>query len=218
MKTTILFDLDGTLIDSTDAILSSFLNVFEKFGFEKPTNSEIKKYIGHTLEDMFLFLNVNEKYINECVLEYKKNYKEVFLQKTSLLDNALDAIKLANSFAKLGVVTTKTRQYSKKILENFKIMDYFKVLIGREDVIHPKPHKEPIEKALFLMNQKKENSWMIGDTKLDILSSKNANIKSIGVLSGYGKKIEMQQYCDIIKNNSLEAVKHIKNNLPSLIK
>ncbi len=209
-NSTILFDLDGTLIDSTDAIVSSFFDVFEKFDFCKPDRDKITKYIGYTLEDMFLNLEVEEKYIVECVKEYKKFYRQRSLDMTKLLPKAKEAIKLAHTFARVGIVTTKTGRYSKELLEHLRIMNYFEVLVGREDVQNPKPHKEPIEKALKLMSATKENCWMIGDTKFDLLSAQNASIKSIGVLSGYGEEEELKKYTSIIKDNSLQAVKFLQ--------
>ncbi len=209
-KIVILFDLDGTLIDSTQAIVSSFYDVFEKFDFKKPLTNDITKCIGHTLEDMFCSLNVDKRYINECVKEYKKFYMQRSLDMTVLLPKAKEAIELAYSFARVGIVTTKTGRYSKEILKYLGVMNYFEVLIGREDVKFPKPHKEPIEKALTLMSASKSSCWMIGDTKLDLLSAQNASINSIGVLSGYGTKEELQKYTHIIKDNSFSAVTFLK--------
>ena len=210
--TTILFDLDGTLIDSTDAIVSSFFDVYDKFDFQKPSKNDITKYIGHTLEDMFLGLGVEEKYIDECVKEYKKFYRQRSLDMTKLLPKAKEAIEIAHSFARLGIVTTKTGRYSKDILKHLGVMRYFEVLIGREDVTYPKPHKEPTEKALALMSASKKECWMIGDTVLDLLSAQNASVNSIGVLSGYGKKEELQKYTSMIVDDSLSAMLLLNDN------
>ncbi len=208
-KPIILFDLDGTIINSTEAIVSSFYDTIESFSFKKPNKKDIVKYIGHTLEDMFLSLGIGDKYIDECVSRYKNYYRQRSLDMTKLLPNAKEAIEIAYSFARVGIVTTKTAKYSKDILEHLEIMRYFEVLVGREDVVQPKPHKEPIEKALKSMNTSKLDAWMIGDTILDMLSAKSADVKSVGVLSGYGSEDELKNHCDIIKANSLEAVKYI---------
>jgi len=211
-KPIILFDLDGTLIDSTEAIVLSFYDTFEKFSLEKPKREDIVKNIGHTLEDMFISLGVSKDLVDECVLEYKRNYRKRSLSMTHLLPNAKDAIEFAYSFARLGIVTTKTGRYSKEILEHMGIMKYFEVLIGREDVEHPKPHEEPIQKALYQMKSSTLDVWMIGDTKLDLLCAKRANVNAVGVLSGYGKYEELKEHSDMIEKNSLDAVKFILQN------
>ncbi len=208
-KITILFDLDGTLIDSNEAILLSFWDVLDDFSIKRAKQEQIEKLIGHTLEDMFLSLGVESNLVEKCVENYKKHYIRRALELTKLLPKAKEAIELAYSFASLGIVTTKTGKYSKRILEHLDVMKYFDTLIGREHVTHPKPHKEPIEKALQSFNSPKDKVWMIGDTSLDILSAHNAGVKCVGVLGGYGIKKELEEYADIVTDNVFEAVKFI---------
>lgn len=216
MKTTILFDLDGTLIDSTEAILESFYHSFNFMGVEAPKKEDIESKIGYTLEDIFAFLGVEERFIDEHVLAYKAHYREISRPKTYLLDGAMEAIELASSFARLGVVTTKTSKYSKELLEHMGIMRYFEVLIGREDVVNVKPHPEPIYKALEQMGkngaEEKNDIWMIGDTFLDVEAAKNAGIKHIALMTGYGNKEQLKCLSDIVVADVLEAVNMIRKN------
>ena len=177
---TILFDLDGTLIDSTDAILEGFEVAFKAFNKKVDTN-KVKKLIGFPLDEMMRRLGVEEELVWDYVEQYKIHYRKISKQKTKLLPFAKDAIIFASSFAKLGIVTTKTARYSKELLDNFGVMDYFEVLIGRENVINPKPHPEPILKAINKLKAIKETTWMIGDTCLDMVSAKEAGINYIGV-------------------------------------
>jgi len=206
----ILFDLDGTLIDSTEAILESFSVAFETFNTPKPSNEEIKKLIGEPLDVMFMRLGVKEaqKYVNA----YKEHYRKISTQKTKLLPFAKEAILKANKIAKLGIVTTKTAKYSQELMEYFEVMQYFDVLIGREDVENPKPHPEPILKALKKLEYQNHKVYMIGDTCLDCMSAKNANINSIGVHSGYGDLKDLNSCCEIVLENSLKAIEWIKGN------
>lgn len=206
---TILFDLDGTLIDSTEAILESFHNSFDVYNHPHPRNEEIKRLIGHPLDSMYLDLGIEQNLVWDYVKTYKEHYQKIYTDKTVLLDYAVEAIQEAQKIARLGVVTTKTGLYSRKLLEHYGLMDAFEVLIGREDVEHPKPHPEPIEKAMYIMNCNKEECWMIGDTRLDIASAQSAGIKSVGVTSGYDKFEELLTLTDIIEMNVFEAVKYI---------
>lgn len=214
MKTTILFDLDGTLIDSTEAIIESFYKSFEVMGSPFPQREEIEAKIGYTLEDIFAFLGVHEGKIDEHVAAYKAHYREISRAKTFLLDGALEAIELASSFAKLGIVTTKTARYSKELLEHMNVMHYFEALVGREDVVNVKPHPEPIYKALEKLGKneapKMRNIWMIGDTFLDVEAAKNAGINHIALMTGYGDKNQLKALSDIVTKDVLEAVKIIR--------
>jgi len=206
---TILFDLDGTLIDSTDAILESFGVAFETFGRVIPASDEIKKLIGHPLDLMFTMLGVDALEADDYVCAYKEHYRLISRKKTTLLPLAIEAIRHASKIATLGVVTTKTARYSEELLEHLGVMHHFKVLIGRESVTHPKPHPEPILKALLALNADPSQTWMIGDTPMDLICAKEAGVQGIGVLCGYSTKYELQKHTSFVVHDALDAVKII---------
>uniref|UniRef100_UPI00404846EB HAD family hydrolase n=1 Tax=Aliarcobacter sp. TaxID=2321116 RepID=UPI00404846EB len=209
----ILFDLDGTLIDSTDAILSSFNHTFKELEFDFQGNNEsIKALIGYPLDIMYKELGVNETKVWDFVDAYKKRYKQISKEQTYILNNAYEAVVEASKFARVSVVNTKTRIYSTPLLENLNIMEYFEIITGREDVENPKPHPEPILKTLSLMNYDKDihEVWMIGDTKLDLIAAREANINSVGVLCGYGEENELKNYTNYVEKDALAAINFIK--------
>ncbi len=203
---TILFDLDGTLIDSTEAILESFHRSYEILGGHVPSDEAIKALIGHPLDGMYRELGVEADRIERYVTTYKEHYRDISKQKTVLLPRAREAIALASSFARLGVVTTKTGRYSRILLEHFDVMDAFEVLIGREDVVFPKPHAEPVEKALSAMGAERETCWLIGDTRLDAGCAAAAGIGCVGVLSGYDNYEQLNTLTPFIEKSAFDAV------------
>ena len=144
----ILFDLDGTLIDSTPAIYTSFCEVYKERGLTPPSLDCVKQGIGHTLEDMFLAQGITKDKVNEYVQSYRIFYRAQMETGTTLLPNAKEAVVLGYEFAHLGVVTTKRGDFSAKLLESFGILRYFSTVIGIENVSNPKPHSEPIISAL----------------------------------------------------------------------
>ncbi len=207
----ILFDLDGTLIDSTEAILESFHHSFAVYDFSVPDDEDIKALIGHPLDVMYRELGVQDELVWDFVNTYKEHYRKISTQKTILLENAKEAVERAAEFASLGIVTTKTGKYSQVLMEYFGLMKKFDVLIGREDVQNPKPNAEPILKALEKFDTKNREIWMIGDTQMDLLSAKNAGVNSIGVLSGYDKEETLKKFTNVIFHDSLEAVNYLKS-------
>lgn len=207
----ILFDLDGTLIDSTEAILESFHHSFDFHKLSRKEDEDIKSLIGYPLDIMYENLGVQKSVINEIIITYKERYRDISTKKTLLLKNAKEAVELTSQFATLGIVTTKTGHYSKVLMEHFGIMHHFDVLIGREDVQNPKPHAEPIIKALEKLDTKNREIWMIGDTKLDLMAAQEANVNSIGVLSGYDKMQTLKMFTNVVLNDALEAANYLQN-------
>ena len=209
----ILFDLDGTLIDSTQAIVGTFNYSFKKLNFDFNGNDEdIKNLIGYPLDVMYENLGVNKKDVELFVNTYKDRYRKISLEQTYLLDDAKKSLKLASSFARLGIVTTKTTKYTIPILENYDILKYFEVIIGRQEVTNPKPNPEPIFKAMEKMNvtSSKFDIYMIGDTKLDLIAANEAKVNPIGVLCGYGKIDDLKQYTNHIYISTYYAIEQIQ--------
>jgi len=211
----ILFDLDGTLIDSTDAIVETFHHSFKVHNYPYPDTEDIKALIGYPLDVMYEELGVSSENIWDYVSTYKEEYRKISTVKTKLLQCAKEAVIRADKIATLGIVTTKTGLYSKLLMEHFGLMEYFEVLIGREDVQEPKPHAEPILKALKELDIKGKEIWMIGDTKLDLISAKNADVNSIGVLSGYGTKETLLKHTNILVDDALKAIEFLEDRKKS---
>lgn len=205
----ILFDLDGTLIDSTEAILESFSVAFKTFNAPVPGDAVIKTEIGHPLDVMFATFGVEASKIEAHVQAYKTHYRNISCAKTVLLPGAREAVELASQHAVLGVVTTKTAKYSIELLEHMGLMSYFDVLVGREDVKYPKPHPEPVLKALSKLQTDTNKYWLIGDTPMDILAAKAANIDSFAVTCGYADEALLLKYTNNVAKTALEAVKFI---------
>ncbi|RLA68594.1 MAG: HAD family hydrolase [Epsilonproteobacteria bacterium] len=207
----VLFDLDGTIIDSTEAILESFEKAYVSFGVDVPDEEKIKSLIGLPLDVMFVKLGVDESEATAYVNAYKEHYRTIHTQKTVLLPNAKEAIVLAHGYAKLGIVTTKTSEYSRILLEHFDLMKYFDVLIGRQEVEHPKPNPEPVIKALAALDQSYgQVAYFVGDTEADMLAAEGAGIACVGVLCGYMSKEQLSECADFIKEDAFEAVKLIE--------
>lgn len=208
----LLFDLDGTLIDSTQAILESFINASLFFGYNfKGREQEIQALIGHPLREMFIKMGLPQGEIEECVKLYRSNYERIYLEKTILLPKVKDSFKTLPSSYLLGVVTSKSSFFSKKILENLEMLHYFFRVVGIDDVSEPKPSAEPIFKALEGLEYDKSQVYMIGDTFFDMQSAKNADVVGIGVQGKYDKNL--REYTDFVFEDMQQALEYIKHQL-----
>jgi phosphoglycolate phosphatase len=208
--------MDGTLIDSTPAILESFDAAFKKMNINFSDIEKIPPLIGYPLDIMFEKLGIHADMAEEFVAAYKAHYKTIAIQKTVLINGAKEAVEIAATFANIGIVTTKTSIYTKEILKHFGLLKFFKAVIGREDVKNPKPHPEPVLKALLALNSDAKNAWIIGDMILDLMAAKEAGINSVGVLCGYGKEEDLMQLTDKIAEDTLHAVTFIRDNFSKI--
>lgn len=210
-KPSILFDLDGTLIDSTVPIYRAFKLAFRNFNKPEPKDEQIKALIGHPLSFMFSSLGAPKDEIDAFIKIYKDCYAKYYLDETILLNGCADALENAASFADLAVVTTKTSKYSCILLEHLGVLKYFKAIIGADDVNKLKPDPEPIFTALKAMNKSSKNAFMIGDTSLDALAAKAAKVRAIGVRCGFGKNL--QEYFEEVFDDAKSALEWIKCDL-----
>ena len=203
--------MDGTLIDSTSAIYESFCAVFERHKMPILGRAEVAQYIGYPLDKMFAFFGAESGAIPQLCADYREHYIRICDKQTKMLKGAVNAVESASEFASLGIVTTKTSDSTRNILSHFGVVGHFKVIIGKDNVANPKPHKEPILKALEAMrcaglSVEAHKIFMIGDTILDLLSARDAGIIGLGVLCGYGKREDLEQYSKFIFKDTKEAV------------
>lgn len=210
-KKTILFDLDGTLIDSTSAILKGFDDAFKAFGQTPKDHEWVKSLIGFPLDIAFEKLGIPKEKTQDYITAYRNTYKDIYIDQTYLLPLAKESVEEASLFANLAVVTTKSSKFSKPLLDHLGIGKYFQVIIGRDDVIYPKPNAEPIFLALDRLEKDTKDAFMIGDTHLDILAAKNASITPIAVTSGYESKESLQEFNVLMFENTYQVVQYLKN-------
>lgn len=205
----ILFDFDGTLIDSTAAIYASFCAALFDNGFALPSQQSVEACIGHTLHDMFAMHGVPPEMRERCVDEYRASYRAHMERGTALLPNAREAVAQASAFAFLGLVTTKRGDYSRVLLQRFGIAEHFACVVGIEDVASPKPAPEPILCALAKIARPEiapERIFMVGDTALDLQAARVAGVRGLGVLCGFGREGDLRAFDVPLFADALEAV------------
>ncbi len=182
----ILFDLDGTLIDSEAAILGAFKHVLDTHG-QVYDEAVVKSYVGRVLEHTYKSLAPDNDTHELMVLHrtWQMDNKHL-LKGFDGLSQFLDVLKKQN--LKLGIYTSGYRLRTDMILDMIGIREYFDEVICGEEVTHPKPHEEGILTLAKKMNVKPSEVIMVGDAEHDILSGKNAGVVTVGITHGFGTK------------------------------
>jgi len=172
----ILFDLDGVLINSVDAWLTSLNIALDRFNHEIIKRDDfIENYWGHDLHDTLNLIGVDQRAVAVCNRLYEKN-----LNKVKLYQNVKSTLQKLNSYKK-GVITNTPKNHTKIILEKFNLNKYFDTFITSDDVNRGKPNPEIVFKTCKILNVEPEHVIIIGDTKSDIQAGKAAGCKVIGM-------------------------------------
>jgi pyrophosphatase PpaX len=178
--TTVLFDLDGTLIDTNELIITTYLHTLEKYYPSKYQREDVLPFLGPTLHEVFG--NMDPDRVEEMVSEYRAfniaNHDELVKEFVGVKETVQT---LKDRGYKLGVVTTKRHDVTLKGLRLMELEDYFEVIVAYDHVEKVKPDPEPIFKALEQLGSTPEESIMVGDNFHDILAGKNAGTATAGV-------------------------------------
>ena len=177
--TTILFDFDGTLMDTNTIIIESWKHTFKVMNVEGLSFKEITKTLGEPLTFTMGKL-FPEADIPKAVDIYRDFHRDTFVRDVELFDGMRElVVSLKEKGYKLGVVTSRKSWSTTKGLEKFGLDKYFDVVITADATEKHKPDPEPVYIALEKLGSKPDESIIIGDTSFDILCAKNAGLKSV---------------------------------------
>ncbi len=180
----IIFDLDGTLIDSFEAIREGFNATLPFYGMEPLSLKETMALIGTPLTETLADLLGPENAI-EATRLFRVRYREIYLKLTTPLPHASEAIRsLHRKGYRLGVATNKHAGFSRDIVRHFKWDDALTSVVGEGDTEKSKPEPDMILKNLEEMAVGNNEVLFIGDSVIDVETGNNAGVKTIGVLTG----------------------------------
>lgn len=194
MIRTVLFDLDGTIIDTNELIIETFLHVLRDKTPSPFTREHIIPSMGLTLEEQIRIFTEQDQ-VDELVAAYR----EYNVTRHDELVREFPYVKevMANLHAsgiQLGVVTTKMRATTERALRMFGLIDYLSTIVTVQDVDHPKPHPEPVLRAVEALQANPAETIMVGDSPADILSANAAGVISCGVAWSLKGEAVLRQY------------------------
>ena len=212
-KLTIIFDLDGTLVDTAPDLLSAHNHVMKKFGYTSKNLDEIKNLAGKGAAIMIgrsicesakkEFSSIDDKKTkDEMVNEFINFYGKNIVVKSKLVNGVYEFLKWAKSKnISMGVCTNKQEHLAVDLLKKIKIYDFFEYVAGRNTFEYCKPDPRHITSMIEIMNGDIKRSLMIGDSENDADAAKLAGIPMILLENGYtDKKTEQIYYNHLIKD------------------
>lgn len=181
----IIFDLDGTLIDSSEGVIIATNYALESVGAEPRTDDEIKSFIGYPLDVMFP--NFTDAPIDDLKRAFQKKGRGLIVEKARPLpevDDVLESLHTKN--LRLAIATTKFKHHTIGTVEKLGWTEYFAALASGDEVAEVKPAPDIILLALKKLQAVPEQTIMVGDTINDIIAARKAGIRVIAVKSPFG--------------------------------
>ena len=193
----LFFDLDGTLTNPAQGITNSFIHAFKSLGLEVPSYETLLTFIGPPLPVSFgKMMGLSEEKTNEAIKKYREYFSTKGIFENELFADVPPVLeKLKSDGKKLVVATSKPEEYSIKIIEHFGLDKYFDYVCGACMDETRGSKSEIISYALNRCNisdADKSRVLMIGDRFHDIEGAKNNQLKSCGVLYGFGSEEELK--------------------------
>ncbi len=181
----VLFDLDGTLIDSLELLIASMHHAFDSWNGRRPTEEEWVATIGRPLVWQFGQYASTEEEVQSLVRTYRTFQHEHHDRLTTTFPGIPDLVQRLHADGHpLGVVTSKGDQLAHRSLEHVGLAQYFPVIVGADRTTRHKPAPDPIWLALDELGAARDESVYVGDSPYDTISANAAGVLSIGVTWG----------------------------------
>ncbi|ETX02650.1 MAG: hypothetical protein ETSY1_02805 [Candidatus Entotheonella factor] len=192
--TTVLYDLDGTLIDSARDITAAFLNALGHVASTPlPEPADVARHIGKSHPDMLSALGVDLS--DDRFEAFRQVYRRYFAQYGTQYTQPFPGVReTLNRFPDLalGVVTTKAQNQAEMVLQNLDLAQHFRHVQGARPGIPLKPAPDSLLAALAALEGSPAQALMVGDTPADILAGKAAGVRTCAVTYGFGNWDELQ--------------------------
>jgi len=186
MINSLIFDLDGTLIDSSEGIVEAVNYSLRMMNEPEQPAEAIKPFIGDALSRMYPVFT--EAPVDELYAHFQVKAAETVVASTRPLNNVETLLPLLKSKGfRMGIASTKVSKHIHGIIELLNWGDYFDAVVGGDDVDKIKPHPESFHLALKRLGSSPEKTVVIGDTDNDVLAGKRVPMAVVAVESPYGR-------------------------------
>ena len=190
---TFLFDLDGTLIDSIELILRSYRHTLRTHRGEEPPDEVWMEGLGTPLWVQFRRFTDDPAEIDAMVATYRAYNLAHHDELVRPYDGVVAAVRaLRQPGRSLGVVTSKMRSGALRGLRRATLEDAFDVVVGADEVTHPKPHPEPVRVALERLGAPAAGAVFVGDSRHDIECGRAAGVRTAAALWGPFRRADLE--------------------------
>ena len=224
-KLTILFDLDGTLVNTAPDLMHAHNHVMKKYGYQERKLSDIKKLAGrgskimltksmHEIAELSGKIKKSDDVVEEMTKEFIDFYSKNIVKESTLKNGVLDFLTWCkkNSIS-MGVCTNKQEHLSIDLLKKIKIYHFFDYVAGGNTFNHNKPNPKHLTDTIEIVGGDVNRTLMVGDSETDSNASKAANIPFILIMDGYTEKKTEEIYHDYLVKDFVGLEKIVEKYL-----
>lgn len=205
----VLFDLDGTIIDTTEFIFQAYEHTLKTHGFKVTKREILSPHIGRGLA--IIYNEIAPGGDTEVLIETHKTFQAKNLHLVNNFQNTAEILKiLKRKKIKIGIVTSRLKNTKATLAAAGLKVNLFDVIITADEVKNTKPHPEGVLLALKKLKIKPSNAILVGDAIHDIEMGKNAGVKTVGVTYGFGGEGVRDAKPDFIIDDLRELPKVLK--------
>ena len=214
----LLFDLDGTLIDSIELILGSARHAFDGFAGRAPTDEEWRAGIGRPLQTVLREYAPDDVEAQRLFTRYREYQLEHHDRLVRAYAGVVDTLRgFAEAGHPMALVTSKSDWMAVKALVHVGLDQLIPVVVGCDTCVNHKPHPEPVERALSLLGVAPSNAVFVGDSPHDVQSGLAAGVLTVGVTWGAFDRDELQEAGADVVIDRIEELPEILARFPAPI-
>ena len=207
----VIFDLDGTLLNTLEDLKESTNFALRTFNYPERTLEEVRCFVGNGVRKLIeRAVPKKNKNIDECLEVFKKNYSENMYNHTQAYNGILKILEeLHKDKVKIGVVSNKFDSAVKELCKKY-FGDLVDIAIGQNDDVPKKPAPDGVLKAMKILGSDKNSTIYAGDSDVDVQTAKNAGLKCIGVTWGFRTE-DYLKGADFIVDSPDEILKIVRS-------
>lgn len=192
--TAFLFDLDGTLLDSTALLMAGYRHTTRAILNRETTEADWLPLFGMPLRQQFAAFEPT--LASEMTVEYRRFYAEHHDAMMAVYPGAVEAVRALHAAGhSCGVVTSKLTKFAQRAVDLFGLTECFGAVVGEDMVAEHKPHPASVLMACAMLGVRPSDAWMIGDSPWDIQAGHAAGCRSAAVLWGPFTKDRLAPSC-----------------------
>jgi phosphoglycolate phosphatase len=189
----LIFDLDGTLIDSKTDLANSLNQSLRERGLRELAREEIYSYVGNGVYNLIerSVRAVGSDDVEGALAHFMGIYDRRLLEQTRLYDGVADVLNYFRGVP-LALITNKSMRFTRAIVDGLGVTHYFHPLLARDSLPQCKPHPAPITHCIEIHEARRTYTWMVGDGATDITAGKAAGVRTCGCLYGFRSEEEVR--------------------------